>query len=200
MRRECSVSLIRRLVLSRDRREHSCQITSYRQYAAFCKVSTFAKSRATKLFTTTEKSQLQLQGASICLNNQLDEIDVALSSRSLLKTQKMVQSYNVHVLGLGSRQARLGTSSSLIGGFVENEALGVYLAKVQCCSAGGGFPPLYSKLHLTSNLLQPQSTHVSMNVTTISGTCGMYSNVIDASVPLAGQSLSTSGFSEEKTL
>ena len=102
----------------------------------------------------------------------------------------MSQSQNVHVLGLQRpKQPRLVNSLSPIDG----EALGAYLAKVQLCSAYEGSQRLSSKS-------QSQSIHVSMNGTTISGTCGMYSNVIDASVPLGGQSLSTSGFSEEKTL
>ena len=57
MRRECSVSLIRRVALSRDRSKHSHQMTSDSLYAAFCKVLTFTRSRATNLFTSTWNSQ-----------------------------------------------------------------------------------------------------------------------------------------------
>jgi len=56
-RGEVSVSLIRRIALSRDRRQHSHQMTSDSPYAAFCKVLTCAKSRATNLFTSTWNTQ-----------------------------------------------------------------------------------------------------------------------------------------------
>ena len=91
-RSECSVSLIRRVALSRDARKHSYQMKSNSQYAAFCKMWTFTKSQIINHITATEKSQLQLQSVSTCLNNQPDEIEIALGSRSLLKTQNMSQS------------------------------------------------------------------------------------------------------------
>ena len=190
MRRECSTSLIRRVALTRNRHKYARQITLDPQYAAFCKMWTFTKSQIINHITATGKSQLQLQSVSTCLNNQPDEIEIALGSKSLLKMQNMSQSQHVHVLGLQRpKQPRLVNSLSPIDG----EALGAYLAKVQLCSAYEGSQRLSSKF-------QSQSTHVSMNGTTVSGTCGMYSNVIDAGVTLGGQSLSTSGFSEEKTL
>ena len=92
MRHECSTSLIRRVALSRNRHKHACQITLDPQYAAFCKMWTFTKSQIINHITATEKSQLQLQSVSTCLNNQPDEIEIALGSRSLLKTQNMSQS------------------------------------------------------------------------------------------------------------
>ena len=125
MRRECSVSLIRRVALSRDRRnKHSCQITLDPQYAAFCKMWTFTKSQIINHVTTTEKAQLQLQrelftrneDASANLLIQLDETNITLGNRNLPA-----------ITGLqGSKQARLDNSLSP----VESEALGVYLAKV----------------------------------------------------------------------
>jgi hypothetical protein len=201
MRRECSVSLIRRVALSRGHRKQTCQITPDPQYTAFCKVWTFTKSQIINHVTATEKSQLQLQSVSTCLNNQPDEIEIALGSKSLLKMQNMSQSQHVHVLGLQRpKQPRLVNSLSPIDG----EALGAYLAKVQLCSAYGGSQS--SKSHLTSNLLRPQSTHILINDTTVPRTCGMHSSanvIIDANVPASrhrGQSLQNLGLSEVKTM